>query len=502
MASPPLNLPENLLKYAQFSSAKEFWKTLSKNPEDLASVFIAACKDVNWQEVNHPLMCRMIRAITKLFFAGLISRQKASIITELLRTDFLKKRSILFFRYSFYFNTFFHVENAVFQTNSLLYAAESDYFFRLIKEQCWDLFKEEYVLTTVSKRVFYFVNEYMHKGAVNDLWKCMQEEILEVMHQAQKWDLKNLMVLAVNELKKYFKKETIITVILTAHKEKNEPWKQGACSFFNQHYEGIKIIPKGPFDLYVELSSFSHPTIEVFSKMASEITHIKYDSKLIDYPEFSETLRTLPKLLGVDLSGSRKFPERIFRIPSTIRELDLSACEWLDNESFAKIAMHFSSLEKLIMQSNIAIDYAGWGEVSAFHYLQYLDLSRCVNLQDEDLRIIVRSCPDLKKLSIAGCKKITDAGIVDLFQWEETLNHLDLSDCENLTDQSLVEIAYKASQLIELHLSGCLNIGEKGIREILQRRKGVEKIDVRRCSLSEQFVQECRQRFPSIEIHF
>lgn len=89
------------------------------------------------------------------------------------------------------------------------------------------------------------------------------------------------------------------------------------------------------------------------------------------------------------------------------------------------------------------------------------------NLTDKQLQEVLKSCPNLKSLNLSKCKKLTDAGIVNLPPrleslhlsgcinitaigikgLPEKLNWLDLSHCNKLTDEAVEFIPKKVHYL-------------------------------------------------------
>ena len=68
------------------------------------------------------------------------------------------------------------------------------------------------------------------------------------------------------------------------------------------------------------------------------------------------------------------------------------------------------------------------------------------------LFIPVHSIPNLTKLSLSGCSKITDDGVELIAENLRKLTSLDLSWCPRVTDASLEYIACDLNHLEELTL--------------------------------------------------
>ena len=97
--------------------------------------------------------------------------------------------------------------------------------------------------------------------------------------------------------------------------------------------------------------------------------------------------------VGLDLSFNkfidRQNLELIFDSCNKVKTLDLSFCE-LQNISFENVSSNLSDL-------------------------QQLTLSGCTSLTDEDLACLVKSCIQLRHLSLLMCGNISDAGNQPIF---------------------------------------------------------------------------------------
>ena len=73
---------------------------------------------------------------------------------------------------------------------------------------------------------------------------------------------------------------------------------------------------------------------------------------------------------------------------------------------------------------------------------------------------------ELESLNLYGCKKITDASVLEVARRCSNLQSLNLYCCENITDASLLEVARRCSNLQSLDLTWCSNITDAGVLEV------------------------------------
>ncbi|CAJ0894855.1 13817_t:CDS:2, partial [Entrophospora sp. SA101] len=96
------------------------------------------------------------------------------------------------------------------------------------------------------------------------------------------------------------------------------------------------------------------------------------------------------------------------------------------------------------------------------------------NLSDQIL-IRLSSCERLERLTLGGCRKLTDEGLLKLLDKSEGLIALDVSDIENLTDVVIELVGERCRRLQGLNVSMCKKITDKGITAIASKCKGLRR---------------------------
>lgn len=95
-------------------------------------------------------------------------------------------------------------------------------------------------------------------------------------------------------------------------------------------------------------------------------------------------------------------------------------------------------------------------------YCTKLDLTGCWKVDDNVLHDVVTYLPNLKKLVLAACHKVSDQGIDKVSRLKQ-LEILDLSKCYLINDIS-VKFLNRLSNLKKLYLNNCANITDYGVR--------------------------------------
>jgi hypothetical protein len=137
---------------------------------------------------------------------------------------------------------------------------------------------------------------------------------------------------------------------------------------------------------------------------------------------------------------------------SILKELYIHHCRQLGTLSLASVRGKMSALQVLEM-SHLLIGKTAyeWISEGCRTALMTLDLSKCIELEDEGLGKIGRYCSHLQSLSLAHCAAITDTGIVAFFEkFQGALHSLDLHGCVACTDQTLQAVIHHKATMTSL----------------------------------------------------
>jgi len=89
--------------------------------------------------------------------------------------------------------------------------------------------------------------------------------------------------------------------------------------------------------------------------------------------------------------------------------------------------------------------------------------------------------PGLRKLTLAKCRRLTDAGVAALALRLPHLSHLQLDSCTRLTSFAIACIARRCSELKSISFKGCELIDGRSILAVSRCCPFIERIQVARC---------------------
>ena len=114
--------------------------------------------------------------------------------------------------------------------------------------------------------------------------------------------------------------------------------------------------------------------------------------------------------------------------------------------------------------------------------LKYLSVAKCP-ITDTAMKYIGKHCVKLKYLNIRGCEAVSDIGMTHIVQNCLKLRSLDAGKCD-ITDNGLQMIGIHCPQLKKLSIRGCDRITNTGVRTIAAQCCSVQYLNLQECNLS------------------
>lgn len=114
--------------------------------------------------------------------------------------------------------------------------------------------------------------------------------------------------------------------------------------------------------------------------------------------------------------------------------------------------------------------------------LTSLDLSMCVNVGDEGVRAIARSCRNLLALDISYITDTSDTSVLSIGKHLTKLNTLKMAGLRYVTDRGVGGMSKRCRKLTELDVSGCVQFTARAIRDVASMRD-LHTLNISSCSL-------------------
>jgi hypothetical protein len=494
----PALLPSHLAVYEACITDRELFQALIQHLDDLFLFFEAACEEETWV-LQHSLFMRLVlRWIARQFYLGNLFLYDARRLVKIIQHHYSLLEPFLFFRSAFFFTIKLRVENQAILVNSLLFGVGSPVLASIFKRECFEKLNDEWTLQHVTLKTFQLMATYLYRGENLDLWQYHDLDILSLMAQAQAWEIPLLVKECALELRRYIHPDNVVEIILQAHQQGFEAWKEQAFAFFNEQGWGFQFRTGTATELKIEFLHFQPETLELFHLFAPWVTHLIFRGRLSEESGYAASLSLCPDLIGVDLSESHAYANQFAALPPYLQDLALSGCSWVRAHHLRQVAIQCPSIRKLELANYRHVRV--WEELHHLKQLKELSLAHCPELTDEDLKIIGQACPLLVALDLQGCHKLDDQGIAYLVGVCRYLQELNLSDCNRLSDRSLKEIGLHLSNLKSLKLVECQELTDSGLLQLIKLRPTLTSLDVQGCSFSLKFLEYIRKNFPLLEV--
>lgn len=489
----PALLPEELRYAAVAQNDSALFELLVKNPQDLVHYFQYACDDETWSGDHAAFMQEVMQWLTNRFFQDSLSLELAQTAIRAIRAHHPILQALI------PLNLTFKLKEGERQENSLLWGASSEYFRNLIREECRDRAAEKLEIVDCPLHVFKVIEEFVFTGAVKDLWRKSQHEIIEVLRKASEWSITALENLCQDLLTRYIERSNAVEYLLQAHEEKWSRLRDACIDFINALDVGVKFEKTNDATFSFEFTNFQADALEIFENAHLYITKLRCGGSLPELPPFSDVINRCPHLVCLDLSETRTYSDRFLDIPRALEELNLSKCPWLAGKLLKKFSEICPHLRALGLGSNGQLRYTDWGILKNFKSLEKIDISRCYQVKDDEFKLVLQACRGVTHFKLSECTGLSDHSFFQLGQHIPNLTDLDISRCL-LSDAGLVDLSMRCKRLTVLDLTRCKNISEKGILEALNNLSLLRKIIVAKCPVDSSIFGKIKAIRPFVDV--
>ena len=246
----------------------------------------------------------------------------------------------------------------------------------------------------------------------------------------------------------------------------------------------LRISYDGALWKHMELESKEETQIkEIITKRSCSLLTRMNLSKCNLTPEFMVTLSGICAQLR-ELTLQKCFfarQKRRFRLHTLKNLKTLDARLLRGNAAFAlRLLRCTPNLEILAVDETIGSNWSG-KILRMLNKLRLLDLSRCVEVTDEDIEIMANNCPDLESLLLIKCFKVRGYTLPVLLRNCRMLMTLSLA-YTRVTDECLRDCNWKNSLLREVDFSSCYFISSRGLSVVFANLADAKYINLSNCS--------------------
>ncbi|PQQ12320.1 F-box/LRR-repeat protein 3 [Prunus yedoensis var. nudiflora] len=194
----------------------------------------------------------------------------------------------------------------------------------------------------------------------------------------------------------------------------------------------------------------------------------------------ADSLKKLPMLQSIKLDDCPVTYAGLKAIGNwcaSLRELSLSKCAEVTDESLSSLLTKHKDLRKLDITCCRKITYASIDHITnSCTALTSLRMESCTLVPREAFVLIGQRCQFLEEIDITD-NEVDDEGLKSICRCSN-LSSLKLGICLNITDEGVANIGMCCSKLVELDLYRCTGISDSGISAVASGCPGLEMINI------------------------
>jgi F-box/leucine-rich repeat protein 13 len=191
---------------------------------------------------------------------------------------------------------------------------------------------------------------------------------------------------------------------------------------------------------------------------------VKLTDKSFSYLEAAEGLRNL---IYLDLSGCQLITpsgtQLLARHCPKIQSLKVNNFGKL-NDRHLKICTALSQLNEIVLLNSPQLTDEAFRHLSQATQLRVVKIASNRNLTDLSMKLLTKSCGELRHVSITDCERITDSTLKYLAACKN-LVVLNMADCIRISDIGVKQLTEGVcvAKLRELNLTNCIRIGNQSM---------------------------------------
>lgn len=457
----PLILPPDFAFLQQARSEADLFARVTENLSRALDFFSYALDDVDWCEEHPEFLEKIERWLTELYNKDLLGYEAIQKIKSVVHQHAATVRPYI------YRDMALKVNQASYPVSSLLLAAVSPYFNRLMRRE---EVKENKVLslTIEDPEIVELLIEVAEKGDY-ELWRLSETQLTKLLIQARRWEMVEIAEEVERLLARYVTSEKAFETLKEALKKRWYLVAEAAAHAFNNVSMGLKLQLGPEHRLIAQFLDFKRlTTLTRLSELSNEVTICRFTGKLAADPDCVLALEGIKNLWGVDLTETEAPFEYYEMAPESLHYLNLDRAGWLTDDWLENLLARFSRLTHLSLKDQTRLTFLGLTSLARLEGLIHLNLSGQKALKDSELTLLsVRELP-LESLNLTGCKTLTPQAIQNFLSNAPKLRTLILDDTST-DDRCLAEISIRLHQLETLSLQNA-PISEKGLHSLLRQK--------------------------------
>ncbi|GAB9471681.1 F-box/lrr-repeat protein 13 [Globisporangium polare] len=165
--------------------------------------------------------------------------------------------------------------------------------------------------------------------------------------------------------------------------------------------------------------------------------------------------------------------------------LEIAKCSLLSDMSLLRVSLCCTQLEVLdISHLDLITDTALVGIGKSCHRLRKLWMNNCHQISDIGVEAVVRTNPKLEELGLSFCERVSDRCFPTIGKCCPGLVVLEVELCMQLGNLAMKHLAVglaNENKLRKLNVAGCRRIGDEGLLAVAKSCTRLKELNVRQC---------------------
>lgn len=116
-------------------------------------------------------------------------------------------------------------------------------------------------------------------------------------------------------------------------------------------------------------------------------------------------------------------------------------------------------------------------------HLLALDISLDAQITEASINAIADNCPRLQGLNVTGCTKVSNESMIKLAKACRFIKRLKLNDCNQLNDEAILSFAENCPNILEIDLHQCRLIGNEPVTRLMTKGQSLRELRLAGCEL-------------------
>ncbi|CAL3972024.1 hypothetical protein PZA11_005249 [Diplocarpon coronariae] len=173
-----------------------------------------------------------------------------------------------------------------------------------------------------------------------------------------------------------------------------------------------------------------------------------------------------------------------FEYRESVKRLNLAQLAESCSDGSVLALQHCNRIERLTLTGCKGLTDSGIsGLLNNSKNLLALDISGVFQVTEASIYALAAHCHKLQGLNISGCTKISNQSMIAVAEACNYLKRLKLNNCDQLDDSSITAFAVNCPNILEIDLHQCRLIGNGPVTALIQRGQTLRELRLAHCEL-------------------